>query len=86
MAKVYRTEGNNLETEERLLNLGELVIDNLETIQNLYYNSLEDYQEAQAKFSDNNYEEDWHDTLERKYNEGYSDALAYILTTLKERI
>lgn len=86
MAKVYRTEGNNWETEERLLNLGELVIDNLDAIREAYYTSLSNYETAEAKFEDESYGEEYEDTLERKYEEGYSDALAYVLNLLKEKI
>lgn len=84
MAKVYRTAANNWETEERLINLGELVVDNLDNIRTAYYSSLKEYQEAVSRFDDDDYDEEFDDTLNRKYQEGYSDALAMILDLLKE--
>ena len=84
MSKVYRTAKNNWETEERLLGLGELVIDNLENIRELYYSSLQAYETAEAKFDDKTYDEEYEDTLTRKYEEGFSDALAMVLDILKE--
>ena len=40
--------------------------------------------EAQAKFDDPTYGEDFHDTLQRKYDEGYADALFSVIRKFAE--
>lgn len=47
-----------------------------------YKDSLEDYKRLESAFDNDNYEEDYDDTLTRKYEEGYSDALAMALELL----
>lgn len=40
----------------------------------MYVSAREDYEEAQAKYDNSTYDEEYEDTLERKYNEGQADA------------
>ena len=48
-----------------------------------YKNSLNEFNELNSKFNDDDYDEDYEDTLKRKYEEGYSDALLMALELLK---
>ena len=48
-----------------------------------YKDSLTKYNELNNANDDDNYDEDYEDTLTRKYEEGYSDALAMVLEQLK---
>ena len=48
-----------------------------------YKDSLTKYNELNNANDDDNYDEDYDDTLTRKYEEGYSDALAMVLEQLK---
>ena len=43
-----------------------------------------DWTEAQNKFDEPTYDEEFEDTLERKYNEGYADALFFVLRRFEE--
>lgn len=45
--------------------------------------SLDLFIELNSKFDDDNYDEEYEDTLERKYQEGFSDALSMALELLK---
>lgn len=53
-------------------------------IVNSYENSLDAFNELNSKFDDDNYDEEFEDTLERKYQEGYSDALAMVIQLLEK--
>ena len=46
-----------------------------------YKNSLDAFNELESKFND----EDYDDTLTRKYEEGYSDALNMVIQLLKNK-
>jgi len=58
----------------------ELIIE----IVNSYENSLDAFNELNSKFDDDNYDEEFEDTLTRKYEEGYSDALAMVIRLLEK--
>ena len=53
-------------------------------IVNSYENSLDAFNELNSKFDDDNYDEEFEDTLTRKYEEGYSDALAMVIRLLEK--
>lgn len=40
--------------------------------------------EAEAKFDDSTYDEEFEDTLQRKYDEGYADALLSVIRKFAE--
>lgn len=50
----------------------------------LYEDSLNAFNELEFKFEDANYDEEFEDTLSRKYEEGYSDALAMVIRLLEK--
>lgn len=52
-------------------------------LEELHTYSLGRFQELESAFDDEDYEEEYTDTLIRKYEEGYSDALAMVLEQLK---
>ena len=52
-------------------------------LEELHTYSLGRYQELESAFDDDNYDEEFTDTLIRKYEEGYSDALTMVLAELK---
>lgn len=54
----------------------------LTKLEESYKNSLDAFNELNSKFNDDNYDEDFEDTLTRKYEEGYSDALNMALELL----
>jgi hypothetical protein len=53
-------------------------------LKELHKYSLGRYEELENAFDNEDYEEELTDTLIRKYEEGYSDAIAMVLTSLKE--
>jgi hypothetical protein len=53
-------------------------------IVNSYENSFNAFNELESKFEDANYDEEFEDTLSRKYEEGYSDALAMVIQLLEK--
>ena len=50
-----------------------------------YKDSLDAFNELDSKFNDDNYDEDYEDTLTRKYEEGYSDALNMVIQLLENK-
>ena len=52
-------------------------------LEELHTYSLGRYQELESAFDDDDYDEEFTDTLIRKYEEGYSDALTMVLAELK---
>jgi len=52
-------------------------------LQELHNYSQGRYQELESAFDDEDYDEEFTDTLIRKYEEGYSDALRMVLAELK---
>jgi flagellar motility protein MotE (MotC chaperone) len=53
-------------------------------LEELHKYSLGRYEELEDAFDNEDYEEELTDTLIRKYEEGYSDAIAMVLTSLKD--
>lgn len=47
-----------------------------------YKDSLSTFIELNSKFDDDDYDEEYEDTLTRKYEEGYSDALNMVIQLL----
>ena len=62
------------------MNMKELIT----KLEELHKYSLGRYEELENAFDNEDYEEELTDTLIRKYEEGYSDAIAMVLTSLKE--
>ena len=54
----------------------------LELIRKSYDFSLNLYNELNNKFDDENHDEEYDDTLTRKYEEGFSDAIAHVFNIL----
>lgn len=54
----------------------------LELIRKSYDFSLNLFNNLNDKFDDDNYDESYDDTLTRKYEEGFSDAIAHVLNIL----
>jgi len=54
----------------------------IETINKHYQESLKIYEDYTSKSEESGSDEDFQDTLERKYEEGFSDALAMALRVL----
>lgn len=79
MPKVLRTSKNNFATETELIELGATVIDNLNELKEAQLEAQWRYESLNSKFDDKSYDEDFEDTLTRKYEEGFADALAYAL-------
>jgi hypothetical protein len=59
------------------------VLEVITKLEESYKDSLTKYNELNNANDDDNYDEDYDDTLTRKYEEGYSDALAMVLEQLK---
>ena len=77
-------EPNKIPSEKEALEKARTRISHIiARVERNYLVALEDYREAEAKLEDNWYEEDFEDTLERKYAEGYADALGPLVDTLK---
>lgn len=51
-----------------------------------YKDSFDAFNELESKFEDDNHDEEFEDTLIRKYEEGYSDALSMVLSLIKNSI
>jgi hypothetical protein len=51
-----------------------------------YEDSFNAFNELESKFENANYDEEFEDTLSRKYEEGYSDALSMVLSLIKNSI
>ena len=51
-----------------------------------YKNSLDEFNELNSKFNDDNYDEDYENTVKRLYNEGYSDALNMAIELLEKAV
>ena len=58
--------------------------ESIEKLKAEYYRSHEVWKSLESAFDDESYDEDYDDTLTRKYEEGYSDALAMVLRLLDE--
>ena len=58
----------------------------LAKLKELHSYSLGRFQELESAFDDENYDEEYTDTLIRKYEEGYSDALAMVIEALEKSI
>jgi hypothetical protein len=58
--------------------------ESIEKLQAEYDRSYGAWKSLESAFDDEDYDEDYDDTLTRKYEEGYSDALAMVLALLKE--
>lgn len=58
--------------------------DILTKLEESYKNSLDAFNELNSKFNDDNYDEDFENTLTRKYEEGYSDALLMAIKLLEK--
>lgn len=56
----------------------------LAKLKELHAYSLGRFQELESAFDDDDYEEEYTDTLIRKYEEGYSDALAMVIELLEK--
>ncbi len=54
----------------------------IELIRKSYEFSLKTYNELNNKFDDENHDEEYDDTLTRKYEEGFSDAIAHVFNVL----
>lgn len=52
-------------------------------LEKLHKESLDLFIELNSKFDDDSYDEEYEDTLTRKYEEGFSDALSMALELLK---
>lgn len=77
-------EPNKIPSEKEALEKARTRISHIiARIEGNYLVALADYKEAEAKFGEEYYEEDYEDTLERKYAEGYADALGPLVDTLK---
>jgi hypothetical protein len=53
-------------------------------LKELHKKSFATYSELNNANDDDNYDEDYADTLTRKYEEGYSDALSMVIQLLEE--
>ena len=58
--------------------------ESIDKLKSEYYRSHEVWKSLESAFDDEGYDEDYDDTLTRKYEEGYSDALAMVLRLLDE--
>lgn len=56
----------------------------LEQLEQQYKESATLHSSLMAKFLEPNYEENFEDTITRTYEEGYSDALQYVIGLLLE--
>lgn len=56
----------------------------LEEIKSEQVQAHKAWTDAQAKFNDKTYDEEFEDTLQRKYDEGYADALFSVLRKFAE--
>jgi hypothetical protein len=54
----------------------------IELIRKSYEFSLKTYNELNDKFENENHDEEYDDTLTRKYEEGFSDAIAHVFNVL----
>jgi hypothetical protein len=54
----------------------------IELIRKSYEFSLKTYNELNDKFDNENHDEEYDDTLTRKYEEGFSDAIAHVFNVL----
>jgi hypothetical protein len=57
--------------------------ESIEKLKAEYDRSHEAWKSLESAFDDESYDEDYDDTLTRKYEEGYSDALAMVLQLLE---
>jgi hypothetical protein len=69
-----------METADNTPNLEQVI----EKVTQAHAESFKAWTDAQGMYdNDENYSEEYEDTLDRKYNEGHSDALAMVLELLK---
>ena len=57
--------------------------ESIEKLKAEYDRSYGAWKSLESAFDDEDYDEDYDDTLTRKYEEGYSDALAMVLRLLE---
>jgi hypothetical protein len=57
--------------------------ESIEKLKAEYDRSYGTWKSLESAFDDESYDEDYDDTLTRKYEEGYSDALAMVLQLLE---